>query len=221
MTEGRRAKRFVAALYSSLADTLYEPLIVKGAFRVFGGDLNAGVGAQGRRAAREAAGLPILDMPVGTAFFAVAVAARHDGIVVGADIADGMVREAKRAATAAAASNLVVVQADAHRLPFKDEAFGAVLCSNGLQVIPGMETAVAELARALRTGRSLYVSVVNLPLGSLLGKSRRRLPAFLRPATDVARALANEGLRIQSQTRSRLATLIEAVKTPGGAPSGR
>ena len=162
MNRGREViKRGIGNLYSWSAERIYEPLIVQRAFPLLGGDLNELALEQGRRAVKHAGTRPILDMPVGTAFFTVAAAAAHDGLVVGADIAAGMVRQAKHAGAEAGVENLAPVQADAHRLPFSGNSFGAILCTNGLQVIPDLERAVGELARVLAPGGSLYASVTH------------------------------------------------------------
>jgi ubiquinone/menaquinone biosynthesis C-methylase UbiE len=194
-----RAKRVVAGIYSRAARRLYEPLVVRGSFPLLGGDLNERVAEQGREAVRVAAGRPILDMPVGTAYFTEAVARTHDGLVVGVDIAEGMVREA----AGRRLPNLAVAQADAHHLPFEDGAFAAILCTNGLQVIPGLRPAVQELARVLATGGTLFVSVVGLPLRA------KSLPTMLSTAT-VRDELERAGLRTTRTSRRRLATLYEA-----------
>jgi hypothetical protein len=132
-------KRVVGAIYSRTAKRIYEPLVVHGGFKLFGGRLHRLVLEQGRRAVEQAGDKPILDMPVGTAYFTLDIAPQHAGIIVGVDIAEGMVRQARAAAASAGADNIVTTQGDAHRLPFADESFGAVLCTNGLQVIPGCD----------------------------------------------------------------------------------
>jgi ubiquinone/menaquinone biosynthesis C-methylase UbiE len=48
-------------------------------------------------------------------------------------------------------------QADAHELPFADEAFDTVVCTFGLCAIPDPDTAVAEMARVLRPGGRLIL----------------------------------------------------------------
>lgn len=210
--DGNRGKKLVAGIYSYTADKLYEPVVVKGAFPLLGGNLNDLVFEQGRRAVRAAGGAPILDMPVGTAYFTVHMARRHEGLVVGADIARGMVIEAKRVAARAGAQNFTVVQADAHELPFADASFGAILCTNGLQVIPGLERTVAELARVLSPTGTLFVSVITAPLGALLPeRSARRLPTLLKSQRDVEATLEATGLRVAARHRQRLAFLLEAV----------
>ncbi len=205
-----RAKRRVGALYSWAADRVYDRVVVNGAFKVFGGNLNDLVREQGRRALDVAAGGPILDMPVGTAYFATDVARSYKGVVVGVDIAAGMVREARRVARAANAP-LEVLQGDAHALPFRDGTFGAILCSNGLQVIPGLEPSVRELARVLAQDGTLFVSVITLPAPVPAGV-RVHLPTMMRPGRDVADALETVGLRARITRRERLATLIEATR---------
>jgi SAM-dependent methyltransferase len=214
-----RAKRAIAATYSFLADRLYNPLIVHGGFRVFGGNLPELVFEQGRMAVDVAAGRPILDMPVGTAYFTTRVAQAHDGIVVGVDIAEGMVRESKKVAANQGLANLVTTCADAHHLPFPDGAFGAVLCSNGLQVIPGLRPAVAELVRVLAPGGTMFVSVLLAPLGRVVPSHHREgLPTLVRPAEDIARELGRAGIPFVNMRKERLAVLLWGPKpaTSGG-----
>ncbi len=52
-----------------------------------------------------------------------------------------------------------LAQADALALPFADEAFDAVVCSEVLEHIPAVETALDEIARVVRPGGALAVSV--------------------------------------------------------------
>lgn len=202
---GERAKKVVAGIYSATAKRVYEPLVVHGSFRLLGGPLNELVVEQGRRAVEAARGTPILDVPVGTAYFTRRVAALHPGLVVGADIAAGMVRESADAARREGLPNLRLVQADAHMLPFPDGTFEAILCTNGLQVMPGLRRAVRELARVLAPTGTLFVSVVGVPLRS------RRLPTAFATA-KVDDELAREGLRLVRKKTVRLATLYEATK---------
>jgi ubiquinone/menaquinone biosynthesis C-methylase UbiE len=210
---GSTAKKAIAATYSFLAKRLYNPLIARGGFRLLGGDLNELVLEQGRDAVAAAAGRPILDMPVGTAYFTTKMAARHDGVVVGVDIAEGMVREAKRAAERDGVPNLVTACADAHHLPFPDGSFGAVVCSNGLQVMPGLEPSVRELVRVLAPGGKLFVSVILAPLGAPLpGDYRDHLPTLLRPARDVAHEITQAGIPFVNLRRERLAFLLWGEK---------
>jgi SAM-dependent methyltransferase len=208
-----RVQRAIASIYSFAAKNLYEPIVVKRAFPLFGGNLNELALEQGRAAVQAAAGRPILDMPVGTAYFTIPLARGHDGLVVGVDIAAGMVDEASIAATRAGVDNLQMVQGNAHALPFKTGSFGAILCTNGLQVMPGLHESVVEMERVLEPGGTLFVSVVTVPVGRLLPEgSSTRLPTMLRSGMDVAEEISRAGIYVTSIRHERFATLIEAVK---------
>jgi SAM-dependent methyltransferase len=211
MASGDRAKRFVAAIYSRSAERLYEPLVVRTGFPLFGGDINDLVLEQGRNAVAVAGDRPILDMPVGTAYFTKEMATRTSAPVIGVDIAEGMVQKAARTGISAGLTNLFALQADAHRLPFPDGTFGAILCTNGLQVIPGLTETVTELARVLADDGTLFVSVVTFPLGRLLPRAAAgHLPTLLRSRRDVEDELRKAGLRVAGSRMNRLAFLIEA-----------
>ena len=207
-----RSKKVIGGIYSFAADKLYEPLVVHGAFRLFGGPLNDLVMEQGKRAVTGARGGPILDLPVGTGYFTIEMARRHDGVIAGVDIAEGMVREtAERASTEA--PNLVAVQADAHHLPFADASFRAVVCTNGLQVMPGLVPSLTEMERVLAPGGRLYVSVILAPVGAAFrSDTREHLPTLVRPGRDIASVIGSTGLHVTRHERVRLATLIEATK---------
>jgi SAM-dependent methyltransferase len=48
---------------------------------------------------------------------------------------------------------------DVTRLPFRDQSFDAIICSEVLEHIPDDDTAISELVRILKSGRILAVSV--------------------------------------------------------------
>ena len=213
MTERPRAQRAIGAVYSWAADRFYEPIVIRGTFRLLGGDLNALVMDSSRRAAQLARGRPILDVPVGTGFFATETARLHDGLLVGVDYAWGMALETKNAAQRAGTADLVAVQGDVHRLPFADASFPVVLCTNGLQVIPDLRGAILDLGRVLERGGTMLVSVITAPLDALLPRSARpRLPTMLRSGRAVAGELQAAGLVVTAYRSRRLASLMEAVK---------
>lgn len=214
MTDRRaRAKTAVERYFSWAADRFYDSVTVKRIFPLLGGDLNDAIVDQGRRAVEVAGDRPILDMPVGTAYFTVEIARHHAGIVMGTDIAEGMVRRARDVARDAGTRNLHILQADAHALPFPDGAFGAVLCSNGLPVIPGLQPTVDELARVLASDGSLFVAAITLPLGPPgPPRARDRVPTAFRPKRDILHALSRAGFRARYSQKQRLAALFEARK---------
>lgn len=211
MSEPLPGQRLIQRIYSAAARRVYEPVVVKGSFRVFGGDLHRLLADQTPSVVDAAGGGPILDIPIGTAYFTEAVARAHPGMVVGADIAAGMTQKAASVARGRGFP-LSLVQADIHRLPFPDGSFPVVLCTNGLQVIPGLTGALRELARLLAPGGTMFTSVITLPLSKVARRSR--LPTMLRSGDDIAAEIAATGLRVDKVIKERLATLIEATK-PG------
>ena len=205
MATGDTAKRLIGGIYSWAADKVYEPLVVNGAFRVFGGNLHEIVAEQGRAAVQVAKGRPILDLPVGTATFTMPIAREHAGLVVGVDIAAGMVQQATKAATVAGVTNLSGLQADAHRLPFRDATFGAIMCTNGLQVMPGLMQTLGELRRVIADDGMLYVSVVSMPVSRAPGA-----PTMFMSRTQLQRAFGRAGFVATNRMDQRFATFIQA-----------
>ena len=53
----------------------------------------------------------------------------------------------------------MIARADATKLPFKDNSFDVVICSEVLEHIPENRAAIAELVRVLKKGKKLVVSV--------------------------------------------------------------
>lgn len=53
----------------------------------------------------------------------------------------------------------LISRADATKLPFRDNSFDVVICSEVLEHIPGNRAAIAELVRVLKPGKNLVVSV--------------------------------------------------------------
>jgi len=53
----------------------------------------------------------------------------------------------------------LVCASDITRLPFADESFDVVICSEVLEHIPDLDRAVSEIIRVLKPGKSLVVSV--------------------------------------------------------------
>ena len=213
-------KRLIGAAYSVAADEVYEPVVLRTALPLLGGAAGDLIFEQGVVAAEAARELPVLDVPVGTAYFTTELARRHAGVVVGADIAAGMARRAAGRGREAGADDLVVVRADVHHLPFRDATFGAALCTNGLHVIPEPHRALQELHRVLVPGGALFVALLQLPLGAALPRRRAaRLPLGLAGPDALVDALIGAGLSLKAVRRERCAILAEAIK-PVGAPAG-
>lgn len=206
-----RRQRTIQRLYSTVAEKIYEPVVVQGTFKLFGGNLHALLEDQAPDVARAAAGGPLLDIPVGTAYFTRALAEAHSGYLVGADIAFGMLQ---KSATEARRKGfrLGLLQGDIHRLPFPTGTFPAIACTNGLQVIPGLDGSLAELARVLRPGGTIFISVITLGLSKLTPRAADRLPTIFRSGDHVADSVSAAGLEVVTMRKERRATLIEAQK---------
>lgn len=108
-------------------------------------------------------GARVLDVGCGDGrhMHASALAAAVD--VVGVDLDSERLHRAREDHVAYVADEangqFAVAEADALRLPFPDDAFDAVVCSEVLEHLPDYEGAVDELARVLRPGGRLGVSV--------------------------------------------------------------
>lgn len=101
------------------------------------------------------AGDQVLEVGVGAGSQLTALAsANPSGRTVGVDLADGMVREARRRVRAAGATGVEVEQADARRLPFADGSFDLVTSSYVLDILPweDIRAVVREFRRVLRPG---------------------------------------------------------------------
>lgn len=209
----RATTRFVAALYSRSAGRVYDRVVLQTGLPLLARGLAEAALAQGRRAADAARGEPVLDMPVGTGYFTRAMAAHHAGLIVGCDIAWGMVATTSKSARREGFSSMVAVQADAHDLPFPDECFQVVVSTNGLQVIPGTEAAVSELVRVTRTGGRIFVAAVAAPASRLVPETARdRLPGFLRDPEEVVAMFQAAGVTVTPLERRRLGYLLEGTR---------
>ena len=99
----------------------------------------------------------VLDVGTGTGLGAFAIASRFpDADVVGVDLSEDMVAEARRKAPPELAVRVRFEQADAARLPFVDESFDLVALGN---MIPFFD----ELARVLAPGGTLLVAFSSGP----------------------------------------------------------
>jgi ubiquinone/menaquinone biosynthesis C-methylase UbiE len=103
-----------------------------------------------------------LDLGCGTGWIQEVLRMKgHRRQIVGVDIADGMLRFARR-------KQMTVVLGDAEKLPFKDRSFDGVLAKGVLHHLPDMASAVAEIARVLKPGGVAVLADPNLsPLRAL------------------------------------------------------
>ncbi len=106
-------------------------------------DLGCGFGRHAFEAARRGASVVALD----------AGRAEVDGVLA------TFVAMAEAGELVAGSAHAAVVQGDALALPFPDGAFDRVICSEVLEHIPDDRAAMAELARVLRPGGTMAITV--------------------------------------------------------------
>jgi SAM-dependent methyltransferase len=88
--------------------------------------------------------------------------------VTGTDINGGMLEAAARFAAEAGLAEIAWLECDAAAMPLPDDTFDVVLCQQGLQFMPDKPGAMAEMARVLKPGGRLALSVwkTRSPLGA-------------------------------------------------------
>ncbi len=140
-------KECVQRQFGAVASRYGESFVHKG-----GPDLDALVAAaQGRGAERA------LDLGSGAGHSTVALAATV-GEVVGLDLSEPMLQEARRLARAAGASNTVFRRGDAEAIPFPDATFDIVTARVCTHHFADLRRALREVARVLRPGGRFVVS---------------------------------------------------------------
>jgi ubiquinone/menaquinone biosynthesis C-methylase UbiE len=102
------------------------------------------------------------------------VAVGPSGSVIGGDVSPNMLDVARKRL---AHLPIILVQFDAHDLPFAEGSFDAVICQLGLMFFDDPERALREFRRVLRPGGRAAVSVNSTPESSL----------FLRVGAVIAR----------------------------------
>jgi ubiquinone/menaquinone biosynthesis C-methylase UbiE len=114
-------------------------------------------------------GATILDVCTGTGFvaFDAAMQAGPDGKVLGIDISEAMLEQAraKKADMAAGSAPVEFLVRDAEAADLPDAAFDLVLCSNGMAYLEDKDAAAAKFRRWLRPGGRL---AFNNPLAPMI-----------------------------------------------------
>ena len=121
---------------------------------------------------------PLLDLSCGPGVFTRALAAAAPGArVVGLDISRAMLEVA--AGRNRGYGNVVLVRADAHKLPFADASFQHVNNAGALHAYDDAEQALREVQRVLKPGGVLVGSTF-AQAPSLLGRVTARLAGIRR-----------------------------------------
>ncbi|MEZ0396366.1 MAG: methyltransferase domain-containing protein [Anaerolineales bacterium] len=110
-------------------------------------------------ALREAPAPLVLDLATGTGRLPLALLREPDfgGHIVALDISLGMLEQAA-VKLADYKTGVTLIRQSGWPLPFPDETFDIVCCLEALEVMPEMETPLAELFRTLRPGGLLVTS---------------------------------------------------------------
>ena len=112
----------------------------------------------------------VLDIACGTGVVARTAATRSGTAanVTGTDIHAGMLEAAARFAAEAGLAEITWLECEAAAMPLPDDAFDVALCQQGLQFMPDKPGAMAEMARVLKPGGRLALSVwrTRAPIGA-------------------------------------------------------
>lgn len=81
--------------------------------------------------------------------------------IYGIDIADSFITAAKKDATRQKVKNVSFQQADANVLPFPDNHFDFITCTEVLEHVPGFQKAIKEIYRVLKPGGQFAITVPN------------------------------------------------------------
>ncbi|OZG53297.1 ubiquinone/menaquinone biosynthesis methyltransferase [Pseudoscardovia radai] len=134
-------------------------------------------------------GLHILDVACGTGTSSRALA-RLGADVIGCDVSEGMVAEARRretgrdVVTARADGRCGAVTyciADACDMGFADNRFDAVTCCYGLRNMPSPVAALEQMRRVARPGAPIVTLDFDMPSGTLLSNAYRLYDAIVLP----------------------------------------
>jgi SAM-dependent methyltransferase len=114
---------------------------------------------------------PCLEIGVGTGRIAVPLH-EHGVAMVGVDLSDAML--AVLVGKGDGRAPFPVARADATRLPFADNSFGAGIASHVFHLIPTWRDAVDELLRVVRPGGVVFTSFTDRTGGSVPHRVRER-----------------------------------------------
>lgn len=121
------------------------------------------------------AGWRVLDIGTGTGHTALAFAL-HVREVVGLDLTEEMLREARKLAQERNVDNVTFHAADVHRLPGElGESFDLVTCRRAAHHFSDIDRALAEMARTLRPGGMLLIDDRSVPEDDWIDETMHRL----------------------------------------------
>lgn len=131
---------------------------------------------------------PILDVCTGTGAVALDLARKQpNSEIVGLDISQGMLQQAKKRALRLGLENVEFVLGEAQGLPYEDRTFASVTCSLGVHEITSTvrARAIAEMVRVLKNDGVMVVLDFNRPANSLVRSFIYRPLIFLFEEAEV------------------------------------
>ncbi len=152
-------------------------------------------------------GLRCIDVGCGGGRLSIAIARLGAAEVVGCDISEDGLRDARR--RAAGLTNVRFERASALDLPFADESFDFVLCNGVLHHTPDPVRGFGEITRILKHGGRAFVL--------LYGKGGLRWPTvmLIRPhAQAMSYALVDEAIRLAGLPANKQRTFLDDFFVP-------
>ncbi|MFC2095437.1 class I SAM-dependent methyltransferase [Candidatus Bipolaricaulota bacterium] len=117
----------------------------------------------------------VLDIGTGTGHTALAFAP-HVREVVGLDLTEEMLNEARKLAEERNVDNVTFLIADVHRLPRElDESFDLVTCRRAAHHFSDIDLALSEMVRALRPGGLMLIDDRSVPEDDWIDATMHRL----------------------------------------------
>ena len=111
----------------------------------------------------------VLDVATGTGLVASDIVDRFKCRVVGIDLSDGMIEQARRNIKSARIAPAVrLVKGCAEKLPFADNSFDAILFTYLLRYVEDPEATLGELSRVLRPGGQMMSLDFFVPQGPVV-----------------------------------------------------
>jgi ubiquinone/menaquinone biosynthesis C-methylase UbiE len=123
----------------------------------------------------------VLDVATGTGHTAFALAP-HIGYLIGIDITPEMLREAGKLRCERSVTNVDLTLAEAHDLPFKDEAFQLVTCRRAAHHFTDIMRALGELSRVLCQGGRFLIDDRSVPEDDFVDECMNTLDRYHDPS---------------------------------------
>lgn len=106
----------------------------------------------------------VLDVATGTGDLAIDIASAGQREVVGADFVENMMRFAvEKTAAQDLSAKIAYAAADALHLPFPDNSFDAATMAFGIRNMPDRLSALAEMARVVKSGGKVLILEMTFP----------------------------------------------------------